>query len=422
MVNANETLVLEEFVLVLAHRNARLAFATTTHGYEGTGRGFSLRFLTWLEREHGPVERLEFHQPIRWSAGDPLERAVFEALLLDAEPAAIDVDADAARASLQLLDRDRLIRDLPRLRELFGLLVHAHYRTTPGDLQRLLDAPNLEIHAALLDGQVVGVNLIAREGELPNALIDAARSGRGRLRAQALADVLVAHLGHAEAGSLRMRRSVRVAVHPALRRCKLATRLVEQVHATPEVDLFGTLFGATAELIGFRRALGYEVVRVSASRGARTGEPSVMMLEPVSEPARRLLAELRRELARELDTQLRLLRADDGLTLDPALVEALRRGLPEVEPHSPAECLALVRAYAYGPRTFESVAAAVRGFLETAPLDRLAPQLRAVVEGRALHLHGWRRVTRDAGLASVSMTMRAMRRAIRALVDMHALA
>src|SRR5690606_38459925 len=221
-----------------------------------------------------------------------------------------------------------------------------------------------------------------------------------------------------EAGPLRMRRSVRIAVHPAVRRRGLATRLVEQVHRTAsnDVDLFGTLFGATPELIEFRSRLGYQDVRVSASRGARTGEPSVMMLEPISEPARRVVEARRRELARELDVQLALLSADDGLSLEPALIDALRVDLPEVAAYSPAECRALAHAYAHGPRTFESVATAVRGLLETVELDRLPPQWPAVVERRALHLRRWRRVTRHAGLPSITATMRAMRRAIRALV------
>jgi tRNA(Met) cytidine acetyltransferase len=242
--------------------------------------------------------------------------------------------------------RNELAVDLERLRELFGLLVHAHHRTTPGDLHRLLDAPNLRVHAALLDGRVVAANLVADEGGLPPDLSEATRTGQARLRAHALADVLVAHLGHGEAGPLRMRRSVRVAVHPALRRRGIASRLIEHTHAEPEVDLFGTLFGASPELIEFRRRLGYVLVRVSASRGARTGEPSVMMLRPVSEPAKRLVAELRRELARELDLQLALLEADDELPMDPALIAALRRDLDAPVPYSAAEQSACARAYA----------------------------------------------------------------------------
>ncbi len=400
--------------LVASSPNADLAFATTTHGYEGTGRGFSLRFLTWLERR-GSVERLELREPIRWPANDPLERAVFEALLLDAGPAVLPDALDVDEAQMVQLDRDALICDLPRLRELFGLLVHAHYRTTPGDLQRLLDAPNLEVHAALLDGHVVAASLVAAEGGLPDALIDAARSGRTRLRAHALADVLVAHLGVAEAGSLTMRRSVRIAVHPQLRRRKLATRLVEHIHASAEPDLFGTLFGATAQLVEFRRQLGYELVRVSASRGARTGEPALTMIRPVSQAARELVSSLRHNLARELDVQLALLAAD-GL-LDPALVAALRAELPPTTPYSASECRALARAYAHGPRTFESLATALRGFLETVDLAVLPPDLRAVVEGRALKLRSWRQVTRDAGYTSPAMTMRAMRRALAQLID-----
>ena len=50
---------------------AVLAFASTARGYEGTGRGFVLRFLEQLRREGRPLTELRLEAPIRWEAGDP---------------------------------------------------------------------------------------------------------------------------------------------------------------------------------------------------------------------------------------------------------------------------------------------------------------------------------------------------------------
>lgn len=401
--------------IVNRHRGAHLVFATTTSGYEGTGRGFALRFVDWLEREHGPVLRQTLTTPIRWGPDDPVERAVFDALLLDAQPSGVS-RSDDGEVRIESLDRDRLAADPQRLRALFGLLVHAHYRTTPGDLHRLLDAPNLSVHAALRGSQVVGATLVAAEGGLPRQMCEAAAAGQTRLRAHALADALVAHLGRPDAGAMTMARSVRIAVHPNVRRCGIATRLVEHVQAHHEAELWGTLFGATAELVAFRRSLGYEVVRLSASRGTRTGEPSVMMVRPGSEHARALVRSLREELARELPLQLELLEADGELLLEPALASALRAQLPQVEPWTAEQARARSLAYAHGPRTFESVATAVRAVVEALPLDGLPAPERAVLEGRVLACRGWRRVTAEAGLPSVPAAMRALRRGVRSLL------
>lgn len=409
--------------LAQRHQASHLVFSTTTHGYEGTGRGFSLRFLQWLEREHPPVTRLSMRAPIRWAAGDPLERAVFDALLLDAEPASELAPSSRSRPAtdrleLVRLDRDALTQDESRLRELFGLLVHAHYRTTPGDLHRLLDAPNLEVHAALADGHVVAANVVAIEGDLPLGVCEDACAGRTRLRAHALPDALVAHLGRPSAGTLRLRRSVRIAVHPAWRRRHVATRLIEHTHAIagPDLDAFGTMFGATAELVAFRRTLGYEVVRLSASRGTRTGEPSVMMLRPGSARAHDLVALVRDELAHELPTQLALLQADGELHLDPALEAALTEDLPCPAPRSPAQDMALVRTYAGGPRTFESVASAVQRFVRARPIDALPEAEARVLELRVLQGRGWRATARLADLPSIIAAMRALRRGVRSLL------
>ncbi|MEO0604376.1 MAG: hypothetical protein AAF211_23275, partial [Myxococcota bacterium] len=58
-----------------------LWFATTTEGYEGTGRGFALRFGRWLV-DRRPLQRYVLDTPIRWAPDDPVEEALTDALLL----------------------------------------------------------------------------------------------------------------------------------------------------------------------------------------------------------------------------------------------------------------------------------------------------------------------------------------------------
>lgn len=403
--------------IAATHAHAHLVFATTVHGYEGTGRGFALRFLPWLEA-HRTTTRHTLREPIRWGFGCPLERAISDALLLGCDP----VDAPGQDIStIEILDRQAISaatasaeRDLG---DLFGLLVHAHYRTTPGDLRRLLDAPNLAIHVVRTDpkNRIVAACLIAQEGGLSPQLSAEVHAGTTRLQAHALADALVAHLGANDAGPLTMVRSVRIATHPSLRRLGLARALVEHVHTTYDVDLFGTLFGASPDLLAFRRSLGYRLLRVSASRNQRTGEPSVLMVRPVSERATHLVDRLERQLSRELDTQLALLAAEPP-GLDPELERALLEGLPPPEPYTDDEALALARDYATGPRTFESVATAITHFARTADLSSLTTAERAVVTTRAISHKTWEAAAHAAGLAHAGLAMRAMRRAIRTLI------
>lgn len=408
--------------LAQAAPEARLLMATTARGYEGTGRGFELRFMRWLARTGRPLHTHTLRAPIRWDADDPVEAFMFDALLLDAQPSPLDgIPADAP-ITHTLWDREALVADEAALRGVFGLLVHAHYRTTPGDLHRLLDAPNLSVHTLRQGQAVVAVTLTAQEGALPDALTDDLRHGRRRITGHALPEALITHMSRPEAGTLRILRSVRIAAHPERRRMGLASRLVREVHAhtTPTPDLFGTLFGATADVVAFRRALGYEVCRLSASRGTRTGEPALMMLRPTSEAARRLVHTLRHRLAATLPDQLDLFAADDALTLSPALTTALQ----EVHTEHPdahltdAERRDDLLAYAFGPRTLESTITALTAHLTAHPdaLAALDAQARALLTHRVLLREPWPATMRAAGLSSLPETMRAARRAFRDLL------
>lgn len=403
-----------------AHAGAHLTFATTARGYEGTGRGFVLRFLRWLEA--GPGLRLHrLETPIRWSADDPLEALVFDLLALDAEPANLDpAKSEPAGLVHRVLDRDALASNEPLLRALFGLLVHAHYRTTPSDLRRLLDGPNLSVHALLSGEDPVAVCLLAEEGRLPTATVEALVAGRRRLRGQALAETLVRHSGRPDAGGLRLVRSVRTAVHPALRRQGLGAHLFDCIHASlpADVDAIGTLFGATPELLRFRRRSGYLPVRLGSSRSGRAGEPSVVMVRPLSPRARALVTDLRVALARDLPV-LAVLAEKEGTPLVPALLDALRVDLPAAPPLSDAERRDLVDAYIDRGGTHETSAVALREYVDARRdlVARLSPEERALVVARVLDYRGWEDVASAAGLADPRVAMRALRRALRSLRD-----
>lgn len=392
-----------------------LVLSTTTRGYEGTGRGFSLRFVPWLEARR-PVARHTLHTPIRWPPGDPVERWLRAGLLLDAPLATPSLNA---RPQLVRLDKARLAADGELLGRVFALLVHAHYRTTPGDLQRLLDAPNLHLFAALDPrDRPLAVNLVALEGGFSAEEAARYRDGRGRMVGHALADSLVVHLGRAQAGPLRMMRSVRIATHPEARRLGVATRLLrvaERWARDQGVQLFGTVFGATPGVLRFRAQAGYLLVRVGGSRGARTGAPAAVMVRPEGDAATALVADLRRELSWALPAQLDLLGANPALGLDGALRSALEALAPRAEraPTDAETRLALAGAL-HGPRTMDSVLwAAERWLASSDALARLSGSDRALVEARVLQRRSWQEVQQAAGLPTRRATQRGLKRALR---------
>ncbi|MFZ4737319.1 MAG: GNAT family N-acetyltransferase [Bradymonadia bacterium] len=401
---------------------ARFAFATTTRGYEGTGRGFVLRFLEWVRGQAVPWVSLTLDTPIRFAPGDPVERWTREVLLLDAEPSSLAARAPETTTGVRALalDRDALAKDKARLRALFGLLVHAHYRTTPGDLHRLLDAPNLRLHALVDGADVLGASVVALEGGLSRDRCTALAAGRSRIRGHALADTLVTQAFCPAAGELRLARSVRIATHPEARRAGLARRLVEHVHAAhADVDLFGTLFGATPELVRFRRRLGYTLVRVGVSAGARTGEPAAVMVRPFSPAARALVPDLQARLAVALPVQLDLMRAEGHWHAEPALEAVLLEDLSTVPAPNAEAQHTMLEAYLSGPAPYEGAAAWIQPWTSThrAVLETLGEGTRALIAARVLDARPWHEAAARAGLRDVPAAQRALRPALRALRD-----
>jgi len=287
-------------LLDLSERCPRVVFATTVHGYEGTGRGFALRFDGQLRAAGQAPRHITLETPIRWRAQDPLESFLADALLLDAEPP--EAPGDVCRVAK--LDRDALVADEGLLRGVFGLLVAAHYRTRPTDLRQLLDAPEIAVHAALDNAdRPVAVALTADEGPLPTELQTPIWLGRRRVRGHLTPQSLAMHAGQADAPALAFRRILRIAVAPHHRRCGIGASLVEHVLAEArdqQRDAVTASFGATATLMPFWHAVGMPPVRLGHRRDRASGTHSAMVMTPLTPAAEALYQRLRHALANQL--------------------------------------------------------------------------------------------------------------------------
>jgi len=261
-----------------------IAFVTTVHGYEGAGRGFDVRFRDTLAESSFEVIESHIDEPIRYAASDPIESWAFRALALDARPAVEPLVSDATPESVayESLPPERLVADENLLRETFGLLVHAHYRTEPNDLARVLDAPNVETRALVHRGHVVAVCLLAREGGLDADTRREMYEG-GRVRGNMIPDVLTSQLRDESAAETVGWRVLRIATHDAARSRGLGSKLIREVRAEFDgADWLGVGFGATPELLKFWRCNGFSTVHLSTTRNERSGEYSAVMLDPLS--------------------------------------------------------------------------------------------------------------------------------------------
>ncbi len=400
----------------------RVAFTTTVHGYEGAGRGFSVRFRDRLAASEHSVTDVTMRTPVRYAAGDPVEVWAFRALLLDARPAVEQAVADATpeRATYARLSPDDLLADEPLLREAFGLLVLAHYRTEPDDLARLLDAPNVAVRGLLVDGHVASVALLAREGGLPADRRERMYEG-GRVRGNMLPDVLTSQLRDEAAGEAVGRRVLRIATHAAVRSRGLGSRLLEAIDEefADDVDWLGTGFGATPELVSFWADAGYATVHLSTTRNAASGEHSVVMLRPTGPAGRRLLDRHGRWFARRVVAQL----TDALRDVDPDVVRAaLAAGGVSVELDLDDREWRLVASMAYGPGLLDVDPGPFRRLAAAHLLDprgpaRLDADAERLLVRRVLQGHRWGAVADELGFHSRADCMRATGAAFRPLVE-----
>jgi tRNA(Met) cytidine acetyltransferase len=426
---AGDVLIVDEAATVPVRQLAatlsadRVAYATTVHGYEGTGRGFDVRFRDRLEDGDHDVVECRLADPIRYAAGDPVEVWAFRALLLDARPPVDDLVADATPDSVAYreLDAETLLADEHLLRETFGSLVLAHYRTEPDDLARLLDAPNLSVHALVHDGHVTCVALLAREGGL-SASRRASMYEGGRVKGNMLPDVLTSQLRDEAAAATVGYRVVRIATHHAVRRGGLASHLLSNVRGevADDVDWLGSGFGATPGLVDFWRENGYGSVHLSTTRNDASGEYSAIVVQPTSDAGH----DLRDRHAEWFAERAPSVLSDALADCDPDVVRATLRACPaSVDVDLSAPAWRTVVGASYGPGLFDVAPAPVRDLAvkhlvdpEGSEGDLDVREERLLVR-RVLQARPWPAVADALDYVSPGACMRALGDAIQPLVD-----
>ena len=244
----------------------RVLLVTTIQGYEGTGRGFMLKFCASVPG----IRQYALSHPIRWADNDPLERVLNTLLLFD--------DDDFSRipvgeVRVAALAQDRWRTEPSQMAAVYQLLCGAHYRTSPLDLRRMMDAPGQQIIAGLAQDKTAAALWLLEEGGLSPALSKAVWAGYRRPRGNLVAQSLAAHGGNPLAATLKGLRISRIAVHPARQREGLGRALIAyaQQHCAAGVDYLSVSFGYTAELWAFWQQCGFTLVRIGSHRDASSG-------------------------------------------------------------------------------------------------------------------------------------------------------
>ena len=266
----------------LVSRFPRTLLTTTVQGYEGTGRGFLLKFCARFPHLH----RFELQQPIRWAQGCPLEKMVSEALVFDDENFTHTPQGNIVISAFE----QTLWRSEPETPlKVYQLLSGAHYRTSPLDLRRMMDAPGQHFLQAAGGNEIAGALWLVDEGGLSQELSQAVWAGFRRPRGNLVAQSLAAHGSNPLAATLRGRRVSRIAVHPARQREGTGRQLIAgALQYTHDLDYLSVSFGYTEELWRFWQRCGFVLVRMGNHREASSGCYTAMALLPMSDAGKQL--------------------------------------------------------------------------------------------------------------------------------------
>ena len=218
--------------------------ASTINGYEGTGRSLSLKLLSTLRESSGScLKELKLEEPIRYSAGDPVEKWLNSLLCLDIPLTVKNLAGQCPHpeaCELYALNRDTLFSfhkaSEAFLQRMMTLYVASHYKNSPNDLQLMSDAPAHKLFVLLppMDTaassglpEILAVVQVALEGSLSRQVI-LNSFARGKREAGDLIPWTVSQqFQEDEFASLSGARVVRIAVHPEMQGMGYGSRALQ---------------------------------------------------------------------------------------------------------------------------------------------------------------------------------------------------
>lgn len=351
----------------------RVVFASTEHGYEGTGRGFQLRFQPYLAKRCPDWRQLRLTEPIRYQQHDPLEQLIRQSFLLTQLQPDCGYQPEYAPELHRYTSRCWL-QQPAKLQQVFSLLSLAHYQTQVKDLVALLENPALRVYTLEQAGEILGCALISLEGQFSQELADQIYRGERRVQGHLLAQSLAFHLAKPELASQPLARVMRIAIWPQLQQQGLGSRLltgITEALTKEHYTYLGSSFAASAQLARFWENNGFAAVRLGHQLDKASAEPSLLVLKSLTSKTN-----LVKELASAFSVRLYRELTEYPADLAPALLLQLIQ--PPLEQLSTAE-LAQLRLFAQGKRPYELVAAELQKWFNQYRLHLPAAQAQVFI-------------------------------------------
>lgn len=280
-----------------------IIFSTTTHGYEGTGKGFQIRFLQFLVSLQQPIHQHRLTLPIRYNSHDPVETTLFKSFCLDSEPSGLNLKTVNPQNIKQTeLSQTQLAKEPELLEEVFSLLVQAHYQTRPSDLRDILDAPGLRVFVSYGETRnnkqtpktIMAACLVFDEGNLEHEqhkIVEAIIQGKRRPKGHLIPQVLTLHMGQEDALYLKCARIVRIATLPNLQRLNLGSALLNHVTLTlknDHYDYLGSSYADTSDVRDFWLKNNFILIRLGNKLDQSSGTRSGLVIKGLSESGKQI--------------------------------------------------------------------------------------------------------------------------------------
>ena len=398
----------------------QIVFATTIHGYEGTGRGFALKFNKVLDSKAPGWQSCALETPVRWIKNDPVEKWVDNMLCLNAELERVDEleDFDVNECHVNCINRDELMNNDKKLVSLFALLVYAHYRTKPSDLAYMLDSDSIRIYTLELNHKILAAALISEEGGFDEKLSSDVYQGVRRPQGHLLAQTLCFHAGIETAAQLNYARVMRIAVHPELQMQGLGSYLLRQIIDREQASgmaAIGSSFGATAELINFWTKLGFETVRMGFTKDHASGTHSAVMLKVLNKAGENVFFESRSKFRSYIKNWLLDPLSDVSLNVKRILENDYIDNGEELTDYEYRD----IKSFAYTHRGYEACMSPLIKFVNKydvliSDLDELH---QLVIFLKIKQRKPWPDVVKESGVSGKSQAVDYLRKAVQSLLE-----